>query len=222
MLKAYQKLTHTIVDLVNAPRGQSYQQISHKYWLKPVQKQQLIEAGRLAVEQKLALSTGGEISLRLASQHFAITARQSCLSRLENDDSFITCPVTTHPVEQAPLHLDWHRLIYRETEANGIAFCQPPYTLTLARAHQLPQPDLLPEHYQALGGIIVLSPADLAAEQLIEAARQHHALIFSGVGTLVWGNSPLEAVTRTETLEYLSFLTILNRNQEIGSWGLGD
>jgi ribulose-5-phosphate 4-epimerase/fuculose-1-phosphate aldolase len=216
MLKAYQKLTHTIVNLVNAPRGQSYEQTGSKYWLKASQKQQLIEAGRLIVEQKLAQSTWGEVSLRLASHQLAITVRQSLLTRLEDNHDFITCSIAADkPVDQAPLHLDWHRLLYRETEANGVVFCQPPYTLTLANAGRLPQPHIAPELYQTIGGVICLPPDEFTNEQLTEAARQHHALVLPRVGTLVWGLSPLEAVARTEALEYISYLTILIRDWEL-------
>lgn len=209
MFTAYKNLTLAIVRFVNAPRQQNYEHYRHKYLLKPTQKAELLEAGRLVVERRLAQAGTGEISLRLSSDQLASNARHRDLARLDDEQLLITSLEQTGPA--APRHLAWHQAVYAGTAAQGVVLGQPPYTLVLAHSGLSPLEVIAPEIAEAIGGITLLSGSEATTEALPDLASHHHALIVPQVGALVWGSSLPDAVARLEALEYLCQLTALSR-----------
>ncbi|MEW5959342.1 MAG: class II aldolase/adducin family protein [Chloroflexota bacterium] len=216
MLKAYKNLTLAIVNLVNAPRGQTYSQYRDKLLLKPEPRQQLIEIAQRVITSQLAQSTHGELSLRLPSDSLAITARDSALDRLAETD-IITCSmVIGKSVGLAPRHLDWHRLIYNQTAAQSVLFCQPCYALTLANAGLLPQPRLAVEIFESIANVTLLPMDDLFDTNLAKTVTQHHTVLIPQFGALVWGHSLVDVLGRAGALEYVSQLTSIAYQTGLG------
>ncbi len=209
IFSTYKRITWAIVNLVNGSRGQTQDSYRTKILLKPSQRDQLIQAGELAVTQKLVLSTLGEISLRLNINQLAITTHRSHLGRLEEADFVICSTAGGQPAPLAPPHLTWHQLLYRETKADSVFFGYPPHALTLANTGRLPRPDVAKEIFAEIGGVARLRPDGLSNDRLADVARQHQAIVLPQLGALVWGRSPLDAVTRAEALDYISHLTLL-------------
>jgi L-fuculose-phosphate aldolase len=212
MLAAYKNLVWSVVNLVNAPRGRTYHQQRDKLLLKGEQRQQFVAVAHQLVANGLALGPLGELSLRLSARQLAITASHSQLAQLAETD-LITCPLEADgPSETAAPHLSWHRLIYRHTPAQAVLLGHPPYAITLANAAQLPEPELMPEMWNIVGHVTLLSPAELSPETLTDAMQHHHVVLIPHTGVLIRGDSLANLFARAQAVEYLSRLTALARH----------
>lgn len=209
ILTAYKNITLAIVNMVNAPRSSSYNQYLQKILLKPAQQKQFIDTAKMITDHGLALGVLGELSVRLTAQQLVITAQGSHLAHLSESD-LVTCSISPgKPGEAAAPHLDWHRLIYRETPAESVLLCHPPYALTLANAAKLPLQEIAPEMREAIGGVTLIKAPDLSEATLAESARQNHAILLPQQGALIWGDSIANALSRVEALEFVSYLTAI-------------
>ena len=199
-----------MINLVNAPRGRSYNQQRDRLLLKAEQRQQFVAVAQQIVAKGLALGSLGELSLRISDKQLAITVQNSQLGRLAETD-IITCSTQLdNPAEAAAPHLHWHRLLYLETPARAVLLGHPPYTITLANAGQLPDRRLMPEMWAQVGDVTLLSPEEVAAE-LAAAAQRYPAILIPQVGALLWGNSLDDVTNRAEALEYVSRLTTIDQ-----------
>jgi ribulose-5-phosphate 4-epimerase/fuculose-1-phosphate aldolase len=208
MLAAYRNITLAIVNLVNASRGNRYDQYRNKLYLKAGQREQLFDTAKMIMAHRLSPGMFGELSLRLSAHHLVITARWSHLAHLAETDLVICSTLANSPSgDSAALHLNWHRLIYRETQAESVLLCQPPYTLTLINAAKLPLPQIAPEIWEAVGGVKLINPANISEAHLAEAVRQSHAMLVPQLGALIWGHSMADLLARAEALEFVSQLT---------------
>lgn len=210
MLATYKKLTLAIVNMVNAPRGSTYNQYRNKILLKPAQQRQFIDTAKTVVDRHLALGTLGELSLRLSPHQLVINAQGSHLAYLSETDLVTCSTLPGKPGDAAAPRLNWHRLIYRETLAESVLFCHPPYTLTLANAAKLPLQETAPEEIGVvIGGVNLIKPSCLTEAHLAEAVQQNHVILVPQLGVLVWGNSMVNALVRADALEFVSQLTAI-------------
>lgn len=209
ILTAYKNITLAIVNMVNAPRGATYSQYLQKILLKPAQQKQFIDTAKMITARGLALGALGELSVRLTAQQLVITDPKSHLAHLSENDLVACSIIPGKPDGVAASHLDWHRLIYRETPAESVLFCHPPYTLILANAAKLPLQEVIPEIGETIGGISLIKAPDLSEVNLAEAVRQSHAILLPQQGVLVWGHSMVDVLNRVEALEFVSQLTAL-------------
>lgn len=215
MLTAYKNVVWRVINLVNASRGRTFDQQRNKLLLKTDQGQHFITIARQIVANRFALASLGELSFRLSSNHLAITAQQSQLSRLAETD-IVTYPIESDKAQGAPPpHLAWHRLIYRQTQAQAVLFGQPPYAMTLAAAAQLPEQKLLPAIGQIIGGVTLLPAAEFSPAALAAAVQEQHVVLAPQTGALIWGNSLEDVLTRTEALEYISQMTVIARQSNL-------
>lgn len=219
MLAAYKNLVWSVINLVNAPRGRTYQQQRDRLLLKGQQRQQFIDAAQQITVNRLALGSLAELSLRLSYNTLAITAHYSHLARLTDAD-IVTCPLDTDvPAESAAPHLSWHRQIYRHTPAEAVLLAHPPHALALANAGYLPEPELMPAMW-AITGDVSLLPATEATSAKLPTVHGAHGLLIPYVGILIWGDSLEDVITRVEALEYVSHLTIIARQNNLLSESL--
>jgi ribulose-5-phosphate 4-epimerase/fuculose-1-phosphate aldolase len=215
MLNAYKNLTWSVVNLVNAPRGRTYQQQRDKLLLKDEQRQQFVAAAQQIVANRLALGSLGELSLRLSSNQLAITVESGHLAHLTETD-IITCPIDSDkPQEAAATHLSWHRLVYLETSAQAVLLGHPQYALTLANAAQLPAQQLMPAMEDIIGGVTLLPITELSPAALGAAVQKQHVVLAPQIGALIWGDSLKDMLARAEALEYVSQLTIIARQSNL-------
>jgi|GEM_PF-1026117 len=209
MLAVYKNLVWSVINLVNAPRGRTYQQQRDRLLLKGQQRQQFIDAAQQITANRLALGSLAELSLRLSYNTLAITAHYSHLARLTDAD-IITCPLDTDaPAESAAPHLSWHRQIYHHTPAEVVLLAHPPHTLALVNAGVLPNPQTMPAIADIIGGTTLLPTTAGSPVKLPVALLEQHVILAPHVGVLIWGNSLEDVITRAEALEYVSQLTLI-------------
>lgn len=209
ILTAYKNITLAIVNLVNEPRGYTYNQYRNKILLKPAQQQQFIDTAKMVADRHLALGTLGELSWRLSPHQLVINAQGSHLAYLTETDLVTCSTLPGKPGEAAAPHLNWHRLIYRETPAESVLFCHPPYTLTLANAAKLPLQEIAPEIGAVIGGVNLIKSSDLTEANLAEAVQQNHVILAPQLGALVWGDSMVNVLVRADALEFVCHLTTI-------------
>ncbi|HEC23560.1 MAG TPA: class II aldolase/adducin family protein [Chloroflexi bacterium] len=209
MLDTYRRVTLAIVRMVNSLRGGTYAQAG-ELLLTPRDYEQVSEAGRLAFERELVYPTIGELSLRLRGERMVITRAGADFASLEKESLLVCSLQPGKPVGSAPRRLEWHRAVYAATSAGGVLICQPPHTI-LATLADLPlRSEWAPEIFEAIGGVVSSGELPLAeTAPVAEAASEGHAVLLPGVGALVWGDSPLDAVYRAGALEYIARLAFL-------------
>ena len=208
---AYKNLTLAIVNMVNAPRGDTYAiQQRDKYLLKASHRQQLTELAELLVAQQWVVGIFGEVSLRLGADQMAINSQGQRLAQLTQSD-VVSCSLeaeNVHPL--APAQVEWHRSVYQTTSAEMVALVQPHYTLALAQQQRTPDPSYAAEIFKTIGGIALHSLAELTSETIASIAPTHRAIIVPELGVLLWGSTSDDVVGRAEALEFVSRLTLFS------------
>lgn len=211
MLATYKNLVWSVVNLVNAPRGRTYQQQRDRLLLKGKQHQQFVATMQLIVARRLALGSLAELSIRLSDSSLAITAERRHLAELSETD-IITCPIDADaPDESAAPHLRWHRQLYRDTPAEAVLLAHPPHALALANAGLLPNSQATPAMWNIIGGVALLSTAEDSPARLPVALLEQHSILVPHIGVLIWGDSLNNVIVRAEALEFVSQLTLIAR-----------
>ncbi|TFH36195.1 MAG: class II aldolase/adducin family protein, partial [Anaerolineales bacterium] len=205
MLQKYQKLTLSLVDLVNRSLGRKVQTLNT---LAPVQtRNNLIEAYRMAHQLGLCAGTMGELSLRIDGSKLLITPSKAWPESLEIAE-LILAGIEYEWIDahaEPPAFLDWHRAIYASTDAQAILFSQPAAAIVLGRlrrAVDLHQPTILSTHS---GGISWAEPETGA---IVAALKDHAVVLIREHGMITRAGNINEAVSRSHSAERLCMIVL--------------
>lgn len=127
MLKQFQEITWKVVNLVNPPTRT--QRITRNAVVSRVILKEFMEAAVIMDNKNFFAGTCGEISLRTSGGKFIITPREIPICRI-NEESLLVETIekeTNVKNENLPLHTQWHREIYKNTNARAVVLCQPLY-----------------------------------------------------------------------------------------------
>ncbi len=175
--------------------------------------------GKLAYSKNLLAANDGNFSCRISDKELCITA--SGVSKgLLSDDDFIVVDLdgnllkgTKKPSSEIKMHLK----IYKERPSvNSVIHLHPPYTLVLSL---IMPPDfcydepIIAENIISIGKVPVvkfsLPGTDEVAENLIPYINKCEIAVLKNHGVVSWGNDPLDAYFKIESLEMYSFIYYL-------------
>ena len=174
----------------------------------------LQSAGRYMLANDLAWGNAGNISARLDTDRYLITASGTRLGELQDDD-FVECsfsgpvPGGRKPSKETPVH----RAIYEQRpEIGAILHASPFYSTLIACTNtQLPA-DLFVEDMYYLERVERLGYCHPGSPELGEAvrskARQANVLLLDNHGVLVYDTSIQEALMGLHTLEMVCRMAI--------------
>ncbi len=201
MLKQFQKITWKVVNVVSPPT--KTQRITRNAVVSRVILKEFIEAALIMDNKGFFAGTCGEVSLRTSGGKFIITPREIPICRL-NEESILVETIEKEidaKNENLPLHIQWHRAVYNNSNANAVVLCQLPWATVLANRMQKPKQDILMDANKLLDSVDM---ANLENINLNNKLDEEHTLFIQSVGILAWGQSLNDLINRMEILERLS------------------
>lgn len=208
MLKQFQKITWSVVNFVNPPT--KTQRITRDTTALRVILKEFVEAALIMDNKGFFAGTLGEVSLRTSGGKFIITPKEIPISRL-NEESLLSESIKKEidsKNEDLPFHVQWHRAIYNNSDANAVVLCQLPWITVLANRMQKPEPDILVDANRLLAYVDI---AELEDIELEDTLNEKHSLFIRSIGLLAWGQSMNDLIDRIEILERLSEISARER-----------
>lgn len=172
----------------------------------------LIDAGKLAYERNLTVPTTSEISLR-TDKSVLINAVGSDIASLTDSMIIAIGLETVGRSAAAPAHIAWHQAIYQQTEHQAVFFCQPVYAMVVSQRNLSSFEGLPSDPVDFVAGIQLVDGTDV--ESVVGPLATNKALVIKGCGLLTVGETPVEAVQRAETVNYL--FQIMYLNMQVGA-----
>jgi len=180
-------------------------------------KEDIIKIGKEAYRKGLVVAWGGNVSVRLSSDEFLITAHTAALGFLEKKDLLIVNLKGKIVKGEGKLSTETklHTSIYQNTGAKAVVHLHPPYTNVLA----IRGIEIKPMTFESslfLGNTIPIisqdSPSVTKLEGVIEALELSNIIILKEHGTVAVGDAIWEAFFLTEILEETAMMTYLNKS----------
>ena len=177
-------------------------------------RQQLKTAGRSMLANGLTWGNAGNLSVRLSSDAYLITASGTRLGEL-GDDDFVECalhgslPGSRKPSKETPMH----QAIYEQRPEIGAVLHASPFYSTLIACTDLQIPfDLFVEdmyYLERVERVRYFHPGSVELGQAVYAkARQANILLLENHGVLVYDTSIQEAMMGLQTLEIVCRMTL--------------
>ena len=178
----------------------------------------LARVGAEVVRRGLTWGTSGNLSARLGAGRFLISATGAALDDL-TEQHLVDCAVASGGQAaggRPSVEVEMHRAVYAGLpEAGAVLHASAPYTTLLACTR-----GRVPVHMNtdalAWVGRVVRVPyrppgsRELAGEVAARAGGSR-VLLLNNHGSLAWGATPDEVLTRTEALEFLAQLVVRAR-----------
>ncbi|MFO8101139.1 MAG: class II aldolase/adducin family protein [Dehalococcoidia bacterium] len=192
-------------------------------------KEELKRCGQALIEQGLTWGQSGNISLRIESDAFLISAGGTSLGNL-GDEDIIRCETGKENCEGAAkpsMETGMHRGIYRKCEdARAIIHSQPLYSTVVACSGMPIRTDFLPEAMAYLERIERVPYRHAGSRELAEAATEladsSRVLLLENHGVICWGASLDEALLLTQALEFCCRLLVVAKSSGLDFNYLGE
>lgn len=168
-------------------------------------RKEIIKTGKRLYHTGLAVAKSGNLSARLNATTILITASQTFLGELQNDDivevelAELSFKDKKKPSSELPLH----SLVYKNTQAKVVVHCHPPLINGyFAVASSLKALTFETKFY--LGEVPVIpqqTPTVINPQPVIEALKANNLVVLKNHGVLAVSDSFKEALALIETLE---------------------
>jgi ribulose-5-phosphate 4-epimerase/fuculose-1-phosphate aldolase len=211
MLKNFQQLTIRIVDLVNSPR--KTQRIIRNATVQRAILKDFCEALRSMNERGFLVGSLSEVSQRANGGRILITPSNIPISRI-TEESVLTIAINRGENENSlnlPKHIDWHRSIYKTSNANSVILCQPVYACIVGKKMQVPNKNVLADAADLLKEVEVIKGGNI--NNKIES-KEEGALLISSVGVLAWGKDINSVMLQIEAIEKICEIEIISALHE--------
>ena len=168
-------------------------------------KDEIVAVGRRLYETGLAVATSGNISARLEAANILITASQSFLGNLSEDDIVSVNYEINEALDKkkASSELPLHSLIYKNTSKQRILHCHPPlindYFAVCSNLKALTF-----ETKCFLGDVPVIkhdTPTVTRPDEVIEALQSNNLIVLKNHGVVAVADTFKEALALVEALE---------------------
>ena len=182
-------------------------------------RSQLQAAGRYMLHNDLSWGNAGNISIRLSSDHYLITASGTHLGELDDGD-FVECsfdgPVSgggRRPSKETPMH----QAVYEQRPEVGAVLHASPFYGTLIACTDLPLPaDWFVEdmyYLERVARVNYCHPGSKALGEAVHAqVKNAKILLLDNHGVLVYDTSVREALMGLHTLEMACRMAISARS----------
>lgn len=205
MLETYKRLTNQLVGLVN--NQQRLGKKTREAFASREVRKNFLEAVRLLADRSFCAGVLSEASLRLMGGKVLATVNGTFFPAIKEDrlGIFALASEWTMEGQEPPPHLNWHRLVYANTDAKAVIFCQPAAATLLAYRRVEPLAQALTDAVQAIGGYALVEADDAAMQQKLNEVK---LLALPGYGVLCWGDDLMQAAARVEAFERLCEISL--------------
>jgi L-fuculose-phosphate aldolase len=179
-------------------------------------RRELCLAGRWLYERGFAVSTEGNLSVRLAEGRLLTTPAGICKGRMQPDDLVITDNVGRQLAGEGrpSSELAMHLLIYRlRPDVGAICHAHPPIATGFAAAGRALDKAMLPEIIVTLGQVPLARYATPGTPDLCDSLAplvpHHDAILMANHGAVTCGPDLLTAFQRMEAVEQFAKVTLV-------------
>lgn len=196
-----------------------YEEIVSHGALKPEEEHRrgICAVGRWIKERGFAVSTDGNISVRLGPDRILVTPTRMSKGMMAPDDLAVTdlSGRRLGGLRQASSELGMHLMIYRmRPEVNAVCHAHPPYATGFAVAGMALDKPLLCELVMDLGCVPLAHYGTPGTPELSEAIEPlvpgHDAILMANHGVVTCGHDLLTAFQRLETTEHLAHVAFVS------------
>jgi len=205
MLETYKRLANQLVGVVNNQQRMG-KKTREAFASREVRKG-FLEAVRLLADQSFCAGVLSEASLRLAGGKVLATVDGAFFAAMKEDRLGVFALASEWSMEGQvpPLHLNWHRLVYANTDARAVILCQPSAATLLAHRRVEPLAQVLVDAADAIGGYALVEADDAAMQAKMDAVK---LLALPGYGVLCWGDDLMQAIARVQAFERLCEISL--------------
>jgi|SRR5690606_11468311 len=190
-------------------------------WSEAELREEIVRITRIVADQRLARSSDGNISVRLAEGRFLITPRSVYKMRLRPEDLVVVDADGNllegrdgmGPTSEVAMHMEVYR---QRPDVNAVLHAHPPYATALTLVG-LPFPtNYLPEVMIALGPVPTAPyarPQTMAlADSIRDLIREHNNVLLSHHGSISVGPNLEKALIDLERMEHTAYTYFLSRS----------
>ncbi len=185
-------------------------------------REEIVLVGRLMYERGLIVGIDGNISARLDESTLVITPSGLCKGMMTTDQMILidlsgqkVGPATPanenlKPTSETAMHLEVYK---QRPDVSAVVHAHPPHAVALSIAGISLAECMVPEAIVLLGLTPTTPYATPSSEENAQAIREvikgHDAILLERHGSLIAGNSPLDAFYRTESMEQVARITYM-------------
>lgn len=177
---------------------------------------ELIHAGASVISKGLTWGTSGNISARLDDEAFVISMTGAALDELD-DARIVRCSLTSADRERdrkSSVETGMHRAIYkRRPDVASILHASPLFTTLVASSEVAVQADVVTDTAFYVGSVARVPfhypGSDELAVAAADAAKDTNAILLENHGCICLAGTPREVVQRTEALELLCSMLVI-------------
>lgn len=186
---------------------------------------ELQQTGIFMMDNKLAWGTAGNISARLKSNQFYVSASGTYLGEMEIDDFSLCAGASLLEGSKPSKEYKMHQGIYEERpEINAVLHASPFYSTLIANSNlEIPSNYFVEAMYylERIARIPYYHPGSTdLAQAVTEKAKDANILLLENHGVIVYDNSLKEARMALQTLEYTAKMHITALQNQINMQGL--
>jgi L-fuculose-phosphate aldolase len=178
--------------------------------------EQVLRVGRLLFDRGWIAASDGNISVRLPDGSILATPAGTCKGMLEPADLVVCDPNGRQIAGERPptTELQMHLTIYRLREdVRAVVHAHPPVATGFAVACRELNLGILPEVIVRLGWVPLARYGQPGTPALSEAMLPyigaHDALLLANHGAVAWGEDPMQAFFRMDTVEHYARISLV-------------
>lgn len=176
----------------------------------------ILRVGRLCYERGWIAASDGNVSIRLAEDRILVTPAGMCKGMLECGD-LVICDLDGNCIsgERKPsTELAMHLTVYHmRADVRAVVHAHPPVATGFAAAGRELNIGMLPEVIVRLGSVPLARYGTPGTPELSEGMKpyvpSYDALLLANHGAVAWGDDPLQAFFRMETVEHFARIALV-------------
>jgi len=179
-------------------------------------REHILRIGRLLFDRGWIAASDGNVSARLPDGGILVTPAGVCKGMLESDD-LVICDLDGRKIggARAPTtELEMHLTVYRMREdVSAVVHAHPPAATGFAASGRELNVGFLPEVIVRLGSVPLVrysTPGTPAlSEAMLPYVSSYDAVLLANHGAVAWGENPMQAFFRMDTLEHYARITLI-------------
>jgi L-fuculose-phosphate aldolase len=179
-------------------------------------REQILRAGRMCFERGWIAASDGNVSVRLPDGRILVTPAGMCKGMLQCED-LVVCDLDGNRLEgsrKPSTELMMHLTVYRmRDDVRAVVHAHPPFATGFAVAGRELNVGMLPEVIVRLGCVPLARYGTPGTPELSEGMMpfvpSYDALLLANHGAVAWGEDPLQAFFRMDTVEHYARVALV-------------
>jgi L-fuculose-phosphate aldolase len=179
-------------------------------------REEILRASRMCFERGWIAASDGNVSVRLPDGRILVTPAGMCKGMLKCED-LVICNAEGKRLEgsrKPSTEIMMHLTVYRMREdVRAVVHAHPPFATGFAAAGRQLNIGMLPEVIVRLGSVPLARYGTPGTPELSEGMMpfvpSYDALLLANHGAVAWGEDPLQAFFRMDTVEHYAQVALV-------------